>query len=253
MATQPVPVDPSDKKKRHRSPNYPYVGLRQAVARLGKLYEKDGKAGAPPELAAVHIGFGSAHGEAMSVLSALKKFGLLGESDGRLVPTQRALVIVNLPEADPRRKDAIREAVMEPPLYRELIEKHRTTGWPAQDVLASELVTYRNFNPNVSSGLVVDLMDSIEFAGLSEGDALESAEETEEMPIAELEQTTTAPQDLAKKIAKKIVDAQEISLPVGISEDGEVIFAHVRFDGGIKKNLIANLRGLLEAMEKPLP
>ena len=47
--------------------------------------------------------------------------------------------------------------------------------------------------------------------------------------------------------------SSEISLPVGTSDDGEIVFAHVRFDSGIKRNLIASLRALLEAMEKTLP
>jgi hypothetical protein len=79
------------------------------------------------------------------------------------------------------------------------------------------------------------------------------------IPIGELTvipttaQVETPSKELAKKAAKSFMDAQEISLPVGMSDSGDVIFAHVRFDGGIKKNLLTNLRALLEAMEKPLP
>src|SRR5208283_1840463 len=89
-------------KKRHRSPSYPTIGLREGVDRLGKFYKVDGKAGAPPPIAVKHMGYGSAHGAAYSALSALKKFGLVAESNGRIVPTQRALEIVNLQETDPR-------------------------------------------------------------------------------------------------------------------------------------------------------
>jgi hypothetical protein len=45
----------------------------------------------------------------------------------------------------------------------------------------------------------------------------------------------------------------EISLPVGTSDEGEIVFDTVRFDAVIKRNLVASLRGLLEAMEKTLP
>lgn len=72
---------------------------------------------------------------------------------------------------------------------------------------------------------------------------------TTEMDQAQQQITT---EQFSKKVAKRFMDAQEISLPVGMSEDGEVVFAHLRFDGGIKKSLLANLRALLEAMEKPL-
>jgi hypothetical protein len=172
--------------------------LREAVERVGKLYGKDGKAGAPPELAAVHIGFSSPHGQAMSVLAALKKFGLVAEAGGRVVPTQRAIEIANLSDGDPRRMRAIREAVMEPPIYRELIDQHRDTGWPADDVLASELVTYKNFNPNAVAAFVSELKDSLEYAGLSSGLSLESVNEgeaeAEQAPAAQAPMPQAAPQ-----------------------------------------------------------
>src|SRR5690349_1390279 len=111
MNTNPVNLKDEkkkDKKKRHRSPNYPAVGLRDAVERVRSLYKADGKAGAPPDVAATHIGFASAHGEAMSVIAALKKFGLVDTDKGRIAPSQRALEIINMPFQDPRRLAAIR-------------------------------------------------------------------------------------------------------------------------------------------------
>jgi hypothetical protein len=181
MTDQDQTASGNEKKSRHRSPNYPAVGLRDACDRAAKLYNKDGKAGAPPELAAVHIGFSKPHGQAMSVLAALKKFGLVAESNGRVIPTQRALEIVNLPSEDPRRLQALQDAALSPPVYQELIGQHKQTGWPADDVLERELVTYRNFNPNAVKGFVEDLKDSLEFAGLSDLSALESNAEEEKV------------------------------------------------------------------------
>src|SRR6267378_3177261 len=103
-----------DAKKRHRSHNYPAVSLREAVDRVKGLLQRDGKAGAPPKIAAVHIGFQTAHGQAMSVLAALKKFGLLEEVKDRLVPSQRASEIVNLREDDSRRVQALKDAALSP-------------------------------------------------------------------------------------------------------------------------------------------
>lgn len=170
---------PEDKRPRHRSPNYPAVGLRKAAELVDKLWKQDGKAGAPPEIAAIHIGFAKPHGQAMSTLAALKKFGLVVESNGRLVPSQCAIEIVNLPDDDPRRQKALREAVIAPGLYRELIKDHQSTGWPKADVLERELVTYKKFNPNAVKGFVADLFDSLEFAGVTDLAALELSEEDE--------------------------------------------------------------------------
>lgn len=155
-------------KKRHRSPNYPAVSLREAVERMRSLWHRDGKAGAPPKIAAVHIGFQTAHGQAMSVLAALKKFGLLDEVKDRLVPSQRAVEILNLREDDSRRIQALKDAALSPPIYRELAEQHRVTGLPDDDVLESELTTYKDFNPHAVAGFVKDFKDTLEFAGLLE-------------------------------------------------------------------------------------
>jgi len=235
-----------EKSKRHRSPNYPYVGLRQAVERVRKLYEKDGKAGAPPEIAAVHIGFGKPHGEAMSVLAALKKFGLVSESNGRLAPTQRALEIINLSEADIRRRQAIQDAVMEPAIYRELIEQHRESGWPSNDVLASELVTYRNFNPNAVNAFVEELKDSLQFSGLSEIVALELTVEDsipimqDSIQVRQSEAGTSSQGRTVPLSAPRIV--KEI-LTQRVSPD---CTAQVVFDGAVTQKAVEKLIAYLQ-------
>ena len=164
----------ADKKSRHRSPAYPAVGLREAVERAKKFYSVDRKAGAPPEIAVKHMGFATAHGQAMSVLAALKKFGLVSDVNGRVVPTQRAIEIIELPPADSRRIKALQEAALAPSIYAELIQQHQQSGWPGDDVLQAELITYRNFNPNSVAGFVSDLKDTLDYAGLSDLNVLES-------------------------------------------------------------------------------
>jgi len=44
----------------------------------------------------------------------------------------------------------------------------------------------------------------------------------------------------------------EISDPVGVTEEGKAIFAHVRFDAPLKKGMLSSLRQLLDALEKNL-
>lgn len=44
--------------------------------------------------------------------------------------------------------------------------------------------------------------------------------------------------------------SEEISLPVGVTEEGQAIFAHVRFDAPLKKGMLLSLKQLLDALEK---
>jgi hypothetical protein len=209
-------IEDAVKKERHRSPNYPAVGLREAVDRAKKFYTADGKAGAPSKLAAVHIGFSKPHGQAMSVLAALKRFGLIIDAGGRVVPTQRAIEILNLPESDPRRRIAISEAALSPPIYKELVEKHRKTGLPNRDVLEAELVAYKSFNPAAVKGFVSDLLDTLEYAGITVEDGVDS--DREESP------TEVKVGDFVQWVSQGSERFHELKRVTELSDDGEFAF-----------------------------
>lgn len=249
------------KKARHRSPSYPAVGLRDAVSRVKNLYQKDGKAGAPPKLAAVHIGFQTPHGQAMAVLSALKKFGLVDMVKGRLAPTQRAIEILNLPEDDSRRIQALKDAALAPPIYRELVDQHKASGFPADDVLGSELAAYKNFNPNAVAGFVKDFKDTLDFAGLSGSD---------ELNIQAMRHATGAQQEEADiepmsspdafgggSTARKSLDAvvrrypMDISIPRNLKAELSIAGGDLRRDDleRLKKQLDRLIDNLADAFE----
>jgi hypothetical protein len=262
-------ISAKEVKTRHRSPAYPAVGLREAVTRADKFYKTDRKAGAPAEIAVKHMGFATAHGQAMSVLAALKKFGLVAESSGRIVPTQRAIEIIELPADDPRRLKALRDAALSPVIYRELIEKHRETGWPADDVLEAELVTYKNFNSNSVEGFVKDLRDTLDFAGLTDISVIESlAGEAESMPgttketvgasfVKEMERGATPGQALSKigdrmRGAPLLTQALVISIPRDFKVDISVRGDELKKEDLVKiKNQFNRwIEGLEEAFEE---
>lgn len=247
------PAAEETRKKRHRSPSYPTVGLREAIDRVKKFYKADGKAGAPPELAAVHIGFATPHGQAYSVLSALKKFGLVAESGGRIVPTQRAIEIINLPASDVRRERALKEAAMEPHIYKELIEQHKETGWPQNDVLERELITYRNFNPNSVAGFVQDLKDTLEFSGLSDLSALDSEEEGESETDGSSEWVRPRVGDLVQWESQGILKLPSPKRVAALSDDGSHAFLEGSMTGVPISELIIEERPAAPAQAAQLP
>ncbi len=158
----------TESRSRHRSPNYPAVSLAEAVERVSKLYATDRKAGAPLEIALKHMGFSGKHGKSMMVASALKKYGLVEDVGGRLIPTQRAVEIIVLPKDDGRRLEALREAALSPEINRELFDKYHDDGFPPDDTLTSELVAYRGFNPSVVNNFVRDFRATMDFASLTD-------------------------------------------------------------------------------------
>jgi hypothetical protein len=156
-----------EEQARHRSPNYPAVGLREAVDRVRSLVAKDGKAGAKLEFAAKHIGFSGAHGTARAVLSALRKFGLTADQNGRIVPTQLAMDILHFPPNHERSITAKKTAATSPFIYQKLLEQLGQSGeLPSPESLRAELVTDFGFNPKAVDAFVNDFLDSLAFAGL---------------------------------------------------------------------------------------
>ncbi len=160
-------------KSRHRSPNYPGVGLRGAVAKIVALYKADGLAAAPKDAALRHFGYSNPHGEAGRLLSALRSFGLIEEINDRIKLTQRGVDIVVRPETDPQRMSAIRKAAFSPQVYADLLKEYGSV-LPSDTTLKSELIAVRKFNPKAVDEFVRDFRDTVKFAGISEYGVVES-------------------------------------------------------------------------------
>jgi hypothetical protein len=235
-----------EKKIRERSPAYPAVGLREAVERVKKLIAKDGKAGTSPHLVATHIGFASAHGAAMSVVAALKKFGLIETSGDRLVPTQRAIEIDNLPESDPRRIQAIKDAALSPPIYKELVDQHRESGFPADETLQSELATYKGFNRNAVVGFVKDFKDTLNFAGLSDISELKSeAMKAEQLKEEKKEPFTPVASTLFKGLFPEKEAIRRYPMDISIPRN---LRAELLIGGDLRKEDLEKLKRQVERL-----
>jgi hypothetical protein len=250
-ATKAAPM--ADKKPRQRSPNYPALGLKAAVEKVRLLYDADKRAGAPIDAALKHMGFSTKHGQALTVLSALKKYGLVEESSGRIVPTQRAVDLLNFPDQDARKVRAIRDAALSPEIYRELYEQYKSTGIPSEETLRAELIADKHFNPNAVEDFIRDFKDTLVFAGIMNPAELSLAPE-DSLAMNDSAQTSMQAAVPASGGAAKPAPQglKEISLPVGVTEEGQAIFAHVRFDAPLKKGMLLSLKQLLDALEKTL-
>lgn len=168
----------AEKKGRHRSPNYPGIGLRSAVAKIEAIYKADGLAAAPQSAILKHLGYDKLHGEAGRMLSALKSFGLIEEVGDRIKITHRGINIVARPDGDPTRAEALRSAALSPNIYREIANDYKTTGGlPSDTTLKAELIAVKRFNPNAVDEFVRDFRDSIRFAGLSDARLVKSEKE----------------------------------------------------------------------------
>lgn len=104
---------------RQRSPNYPSMGLGDAIKRLGALWAKEKQTPVTDEVAVKAMGYKGLSGPSRSHLSALKKYGLIEDLGTEVRISERGLKIVR-PVSDDERQAAINEAALAPDLFREI-------------------------------------------------------------------------------------------------------------------------------------
>lgn len=103
-----------------RSPGYPAIGLKEAVARIEMIYENDYQNEIPKTVVAQHMGYSGLSGKSLGVLSALSKFGLLeGRGDQSRV-SDLAVKIIAHPTGSADRSAALMEAAGMPELFAEI-------------------------------------------------------------------------------------------------------------------------------------
>ena len=158
--------------KRTRSPAYPAIALPQAVELLGVIFRSFQSHAAPLE--AIGEAFGmKAGGSSLNVrLAALKKYGLVEESEGakgvgktyRISALGKDLVV--LPQSSAEHTEALRKAALMPVIYESLWTRFGPE-LPADSLIRSYLVRDRNFNAHQVDGMIADFRSTIEYAGLA--------------------------------------------------------------------------------------
>jgi hypothetical protein len=163
----------AEKAPRHRSPNYPGISLKTAVEKITTWYKADGIVASPKEAAMKHMS-----GDIGRVISALKSFGLVSETEGRIKLEQRGIDIVARSADDPKRKQALKDAILSPAIYRDLVKEY-PNGLPSDITLGSELVAGKKFNPKSVDDFIKDLKSSLVFSGIGPSAVLDSKEDDE--------------------------------------------------------------------------
>ncbi len=130
-----------------RSPSYPSMSLRDAVAAVAKIEKLYRSNPVDRQVAAKLLGYSSLSGPANKSLASLAHFGLLeraGKGEARVTPRARAILHA---DNDQEMTDNLLAAALEPHLFRELMERFEGIPVPPED----GVITYLNrqgFNPN---------------------------------------------------------------------------------------------------------
>lgn len=134
-----------------RSPQYPQIGLSEAIDKARLVWSKDYQSELPRAVIAEHMGYGSLNGKSLGIIAAVSRYGLLeGRGDATRV-TDLAVRILAHQTGDSERAEAVLEAASAPALFREITEKFDGRS-PSDQALRSYLLT-RGFTLNGAEGV----------------------------------------------------------------------------------------------------
>lgn len=162
---------------RNRSPQYPSIGLPEAIKKARLVWERDYQTKLPREVIAEHMGYKSLNGKSLGVISAVGKYGLLEGRGERTHITDLAVNIFAHEMGEPARMQAVMQAATEPSLFRDISEKFGGHS-PSDQALKSYLIT-RGFILSAVDAVIQAYRDTEEFAK-AEGASYDSADEVEE-------------------------------------------------------------------------
>ena len=149
-------------EKKHRSPSYPQMSIREAVERVGRLYQAIGAHPTSREVVAKGLGYSSLSGTSATAISTLNKYGLLEGRGDEVRVSDRAMAILH-PHSDEEKQEALRAAATEPELFRELAG--RFPGRAPNDELIRNYLLRNKFSPQAVEATILAYKETIEFVG----------------------------------------------------------------------------------------
>lgn len=249
------------KGKRTRSPNYPAISLREALPRIAQIYEKEFTHPADSDTLSKALGYSGTNGASDTVISALKKYGLLehaGNREYKLSPGAIDICLHQKGEAE--RVKAIREAAFTPPLFAELNDEYGDI-LPSENNLRVKLVK-KGFNPKSVGDVIHAYRDTLELvteeapeynaAGAGNREAVSSTPTPAEVrPMQPHPLFTGQPKpEVRHALSPDLGASGSNELRFNISRDSQAI---VVFTGSVTQEAIEKLAALLELQKDTFP
>lgn len=156
-----------------RSPEYPSIGLKEAVEKVKLVYDKDYQNKLPKAVIATHMGYKGLNGTSLPALSALAKYGLIDGRGDETHVSDLALAIIAHPIGSPERIEAIRTAAAKPELFAELSQKF--PGGKGSDAAIRSFLLTQRFIPAAADTAIRSYRETMqlveaESAGYSGGE-----------------------------------------------------------------------------------
>lgn len=147
-----------------RSPNYPAMGLGEAIQRVKALWAKEKRTAVSYDVAVMAIGYSGLSGPSRTALAAIKKYGLVDSDDRMVRVSDLALQIIH-PASENAALNAVQEAALRPELFHQLYETH---AHASDDALRSYLINKLDFSESGARQVIKAFRDTMEVAKLDQ-------------------------------------------------------------------------------------
>lgn len=156
-----------------RSPNFPSMPLGDAIDAIKKVHAAEGRSKMPRLSAVKPLGYTSINGRSLSVLGALKAYGLIDGRGDELRISQEGFTLANAPSNSDEYREALIACFRAPPAFQRFAEEDEgasadTLKWKLQKV---------GFQPDSAERLVRVYRESRELVNASGGAYQTSASE----------------------------------------------------------------------------
>lgn len=219
---------------RGRSPMYPQMALAEAIERIRRVYSATHTYEADKESLAKSLGYNTLNGASLSTIGTLRRYGLLEDSGTGMKVSENAVTLVELPEDDSARQDALRTAAFWPPLFASLKEDF-PSKLPSDVHLRHHLIK-KKFLPKAADEVIRIYRANLELVaaeqqdydggGMEEEQNLEGQPPMSQSRIIEThaQNTPTASQTLNQPLpALQIKGVHEFSFPLSIQRDVKAV------------------------------
>ena len=163
-------------RQRKRSPGYPMISLEEAVQKAKILWDNDKNNSIPKHAAFEHLGYKTEGGYGARVISALKQFGLISDTDGDIKLTNEAVDLALHEQQDDIYTETIKKLAIKPVSYEKLYNEY-SGNLPSDTTLKAKLIKDENFNAGKVKGFISDFRKTIKFAKLDTSEEINVGDE----------------------------------------------------------------------------
>ena len=205
---------------KQRSPNYPGISLVDAVDATARLYENVKRGEFSLDDAASAWGYGSASGPVRIRIGALRQYGLIEGKKGANPKLARLGLVLCIRQPGSREyQDAIREAALNPPLFKEMQE---TKADAADGALQGYLILEKNFTEDGASRFVDVYKATMTLSGLDEAGLMPRLYQDELDAVGDVEASDLGTEKPVERVSSESSGSRSYSWPLSKTVTAEL-------------------------------